>query len=127
VIVYWYVPAVATVCVNESAEPVPEIVPWVPPGERTTVYVTPLSEPLSVIVTLFDTFEQAVGVLVPTLYTVGAAWTLTASVPVPTHDPLATVTDTVALTALLPHRIVALLVVPPDWIVPAVAGLMLHE
>jgi hypothetical protein len=45
------------------------------------VYVTPVCEPERVIVTLFDTFEHAVGVVVPTLYTVGAAWTLTASEP----------------------------------------------
>jgi hypothetical protein len=77
VMVYWYVPAVLTVCVNESGLPVPEIVPWAPPGDRFTVYVTPIWDPLSVIVTLFDTFEHAVGVVVPTLYTVGAAVTAT--------------------------------------------------
>ncbi|GIW91767.1 MAG: hypothetical protein KatS3mg109_2199 [Pirellulaceae bacterium] len=79
------------------------MVPCEPPGERLIVYVTPVCEPESVIVTLFETFEQAFGVVVPTLYTVGAAWTLTASVPWPVHAPFATVTVTVALTALLPH------------------------
>jgi len=123
VMVYWYVPAVLTVCVNESALPVPANVPWAPPGDRFTVYVTPVWDPLSVIVTLFDTFEHAVGVVVPTLYAVGAGLTTTLYVTVAWQFALLVLLVATSVTVCEPvpvQRTVTLEFVAAPVIVPPV-------